>query len=426
MTSFSERMGRYLHREESSIPRLAQLTGVPVQTLKNWVAGKTTRPRSRQALLRVAEALHLSPAEREELLLSGGHSPERVGTAQILRAIPGREAAVPHPIESRTASVPFQVPMALPTFVGRQLDLIQLERCLRSAGTNAVLCLQGMPGSGKTALAAELCTRLRSHYTDGILWARLDTTDAAGILKQFADALDIQLPGTASIEICRSLVLGHVYERQLLLVLDGAAIARQVRPLLPAPGAKAGVLVTTRNDLHLSHALTYRVYPFEPRESLVLFERFLGPAADTAQSRARSDIAHLVGHLPLALAIVAGHLAAEEPGLHAVHRTLAKLRRAPTRLALLERDDLILHRSLSVSLESLSVEQRVFFNRLRVLGLREYRAAAAAAVTKLPVAETEVRLDWLAERSLIERTPLGGWRFHPLLLTLARELALAP
>lgn len=424
---FAELLGRYLHREESSIPRLARLTDIPEQTLKNWLAGKTVRPRSRQYLIRIAEALRLNVPETQVFLSAAGHSVRRHRPANP--APPDQTS-----LDSRSGSrefpgaiAAFQAPMTLPTFVGRIQDLTHLENLLSAESVDRVVCLQGMAGSGKSVLAAELCHRLRDRFPAGIWWAGLDRTDSLSVLRQFADALGLSHDAASGFASNRARVFGHDQDQRRLIVLDGAALARPVRLLLPPSSFGATVLVTTRHDLHLEGSIVYRLHPFaaDGLEALDLFRRFLGPGVVEAEISALREIAQLLGQLPLALAIVAGQMAADpEPGK--VERILDKLGRTTTRLSVLQRDDLALTASLETHYASLTSEQRKFFADLHVLGLDEFGVAAAAAAAAAPFAEAEARLEWLADRSLIQRISAGRWQFHPLLHDFARVQALKP
>lgn len=147
---------------------------------------------------------------------------------------------------------PFDLPTAPAHFTGRDRELELVLRLLgpgRSPwpGGVPIVLLHGMGGVGKTALAVHVAHRLREAYPDGCLFLRLGRTPDRTAVPA-ADALDIMLrrlgvPGAAipAGEDDRSALLhGVLRDRKVLVVLDDARRADQVRPLLPAADGCAG------------------------------------------------------------------------------------------------------------------------------------------------------------------------------------------
>jgi hypothetical protein len=105
----------------------------------------------------------------------------------------------------------------------------------------------------------------------------------------------------------------RVAGRRLLVVLDNAADAAQVAPLLPAsPGY--GVLVTSRRVLvALDGARHLPLDVLPAAEALELLGRLAGHGRIAGEPEAAVEVAHLCGWLPLALRIAGARLAAR-PG----------------------------------------------------------------------------------------------------------------
>src|SRR6476469_5876476 len=102
-------------------------------------------------------------------------------------------------------------------------------------------------------------------------------------------------------------------DARLLVVLDNAAGAAQVRPLLPA-GAGCAVLVTSRGVLGTLDGATHlRLDVLAPQESLALLGKLVGAERVSAEPAGVRTLADLCGHLPLALRIAAARLAARPP-----------------------------------------------------------------------------------------------------------------
>lgn len=198
MSPLADLLGKHLHRTHTSVNRLAKLSGVPQRTLANWLNGNIRKPHQWQTLLKVALALHLPEPETNALLQSAGHPPLAELRAQahppsdltLLAQYPITNFQPPITDQrSPITHSPFQVIADLPTFVGRENELETVKRAVLDGGCAAICGLRGMGGVGKTALAAHLAYQLREQFPDGILWARLDTSDPLSILGAFADEI---------------------------------------------------------------------------------------------------------------------------------------------------------------------------------------------------------------------------------------------
>ncbi|MCW5844493.1 MAG: helix-turn-helix domain-containing protein [Caldilinea sp.] len=94
MPNFGELLTLYIERAGITDAELARATGVQRQTIFRWKEGHTARPRYREDVLRIAAKLRLTPAERDELLLAAGFSPEQ-GSAIVVPAAAVTEQPAP-------------------------------------------------------------------------------------------------------------------------------------------------------------------------------------------------------------------------------------------------------------------------------------------------------------------------------------------
>jgi hypothetical protein len=183
----------------------------------------------------------------------------------ILRdQLPPATAGAPRAPRPADTIMPRQLPPDVYGFTGRQQQLRQLDQLIASpthgtgtgTGTVAIFSVAGTAGIGKTALAVRWAYRRSHHFPDGQLYIDLhgydpvgQPTEAPAALRSFLDALGVgqdRIPQGigAQIALFRSRLAG----RRMLLVLDNARDAQQVRPLLPGdPGCK--VLITSRHQL---------------------------------------------------------------------------------------------------------------------------------------------------------------------------------
>jgi hypothetical protein len=212
--------------------------------------------------------------------------------------------------------VPAQLPGVVSGFVGRVAELAVLDAALAAADRPRLLVVSGTAGVGKTALATHWAHRVRDRFPDGQLHLDLrgfapgGAVPTAEAVRAALDALQVpadRVPTSAAAQagLLRSLLA----DRQVLLVLDNARDAEQVRPLLPGtPGCL--VLVTSRNPLPGLAAIEgARPVPLDLLDgpaALRLLAGRIGADRVAAEPAAADRLVARCAGLPLALAVVAG------------------------------------------------------------------------------------------------------------------------
>lgn len=412
-------LGRFVQRQQRSARQVAALSGVSARTVMNWLSGRVQRPHRWQQLVQVAVVLGLNEVEATELLQSAGYPP----IADLRREVTAVTDQTLLSTWPDTSWAPFQAIADLPYFVGRDTLLAELETLLRNGRYVTLYSLQGMGGVGKTALAAHLAYRLRPFFSDGILWARLDTSDTMSILASFAAAYGQDVSGHHDVASRASAVRHIMADKQALIVLDNAQTSAQIRPLLPPSTGKTAVLITTRQDLAISddmRRLSVESFPPNSEYSLNVFTHFLGQTSVRRWRNELQEIANLLGHLPLAIAIAAGRLA--------VHLTipeyLTRLRTTNQRLDSLIREDRSVRLSFDLSYQALSHNLQQFFVSLGAFGGDDFTVAAAAYVADVTEAEALHSLNELRQLSLVQTGKPNRYSLHSLLRDYASEKAL--
>jgi tetratricopeptide (TPR) repeat protein/transcriptional regulator with XRE-family HTH domain len=444
MVEFSELFGRFVNRSGYTPGQLARLSGVPKMTIVNWLEGRVQKPRGQESLLKLAAVLHLNEAEGTELLVTAGYPtvgelrwrakqendkalgallgvwPETAEAERLSKSV--AEAERGRFTQSPYKEAPFQAIADLPYFTGREAEVAAIEAELLSGRYAAIYSLHGMGGVGKTALAAHLAYRLRPHFPDGVLWARVDVADTLSILATFAAAYDLDVSHYRDVDSRGRVVRDVLARKRALIVLDNVEQSQSVTPLLPPTGTCAVLITSRRRDLAVARgAKRFRIGPFDgdKGESLALFGRLLGQERVTAEQAALAEIASLLGHLPLAVDIAAGRLA-YEPGWTAAD-FLARIRQANRRLTELEDADQSVRLSFQTSYEALPGEQQAFFAGLGVFGGEDFSVEATAAVAGIDEEAAGDRLRRLYTLSLVRQGRPGRFRLHPLLADYARE-----
>jgi FOG: TPR repeat len=234
-----------------------------------------------------------------------------------------------------------QLPSA-PDLVGRDAELTDLEQLLANApaaagaiGSGKGAVLHGMGGVGKTALALALARRLGNRYPDAQLLIHLHGAEPesrqpvtpADALQTVIHAFHPEARLPEEIEPLQALYRSVLQDagRRCLLLLDDAANADQVHPLLPPPNCL--LLVTSRQQFTLPGLLARPLGLLAPDKSVELLLRL----AKRLDGQTAVDAAALCGNLPLALEVVAG-LVNENP-LLSVHELLDRIRAKKVTLA---------------------------------------------------------------------------------------------
>jgi transcriptional regulator with XRE-family HTH domain len=213
------------------------------------------------------------------------------------------------------AVVPQTVPAGAAHFAGRSAELAILDDLLEGAGGPAygpgqvaVAAISGAAGVGKTSLAVHWAHRVASRFPDGQLYASLcgfDPADAGTlavpreVVRAFLGSRDIpaeQIPPEpeALAGLYRSLLAG----RRMLIVLDNARDATQVRPLLP--GAAGCLVVVTSRSLLAGLAVTHgaqllHLDALAADEAARLLASRLGSHRVAAETDAAGELAGLRG-----------------------------------------------------------------------------------------------------------------------------------
>ncbi|MEW2118666.1 BTAD domain-containing putative transcriptional regulator [Streptomyces sp. NPDC005474] len=428
-------------------PLVEPLTGALMRALHAAGRGAEALDRYAAVRRRLAEELGADPGpalrEVHQAILRGGLSePPARQTARTPAeaASLARPAARPSAAVPRPGDVPVQLPMGVRGFTGRGQELARLEEILASAvdqpSAVVISAVSGTAGVGKTALAVHWARRAQQAFPDGQLYVNLHGFDPGGsavspaeAVRGFLDAFGVapsRIPASleAQTGLYRSLLAG----RRVLVVLDNARDAEQVRPLLPgAPGCLA--LVTSRRALtglaaaEGAHLLTLGLLgPAEARELLI---GRLGPDRVAAEHMAVREIVGQCAGLPLALAIVAARAAAQ-PGLP-LAALAGELRRADGRLDALDGGEATsqVRAVFSWSYQALSADAARLF---RLLGLHpgpDATLPAVAALADVPLPRARVLLAELVRGHLLTEQVPGRYAFHDLLRAYAAELVAA-
>jgi DNA-binding SARP family transcriptional activator/tetratricopeptide (TPR) repeat protein len=344
--------------------------------------------------------------------------------------------------------VPAQLPRGIPTFVGRTAELARIEELTRTeelttggdggasvagSASAAILVIDGMAGVGKTALAVHYGHEVARRYPDGQLFADLRGVDprqaavtAGEALGRFLRAFDVE-PDRIPVDLdertalYRSMLAG----RRVLVVLDNAGSADQVRPLLPVEPTCLAV-VTSRHRLAglvaRDGALPLTLETLPPGDGIHLLERVVGRSRLRVEERDAAELARLCGYLPLALRIVAAHIAVR-PHL-AVAEAAKELADSGLGAFAVAGDQTTTVRAVfDHSYRALDGEARRLFRLCGGMPGVDFTVEAAAALAGTRTDDTRSPLARLVTAHLVEERTPGRYQTHDLLRRYAVERA---
>jgi tetratricopeptide (TPR) repeat protein len=419
---------RHLRRREAherSLPELtyrelATKTGWSVGVIGGYFSGKVLPSTNRfDTLVRLLGA---TPAEQGAL-------------ATARDRVADRDRAAEESPRATSPAAPRQLPADVYGFTGRSDQLAELDKLLDGPGV-VVAAVSGTAGVGKTSLAVHWAHRVADRFPDGQLYVNLRGFDPAGTpldpsaaLRGFLVALGVpagQVPADLDEQTAqyRSLLAS----KRVLVLLDNAHDAAQVRPLLP--GSPGCVVVTTSRNRLTGLVVTDGARPvpldlMSADEARDLIARRLSADRVAAEPAAVAEIVARCSGLPLALAIAAAR-AATDGGLP-LARLAAELDGAGDPLDALDVGD-----DASDVRTVFSWSYRMLPDRtarlFRLLGLHpgpDLGVAAAASLAGLRPAAARAALVELARAHLITESASGRFAFHDLLRVYAAELARA-
>ncbi|MBQ1019794.1 tetratricopeptide repeat protein [Micromonospora sp. D93] len=336
-------------------------------------------------------------------------------------------------------AVPRQLPTSSPIFVGRGGELSQLDQLAThpqddQVGQMAVIsAIAGTGGVGKTYMAIHWAHRNQHQFPDGQLYVNLrgyypdaPPRDPNDVLGDFLRSLGVGpgiLPETteARASMFRTIIAG----RKMLLLLDNARTASQVRPLLPGQG-DCFVLITSRDSLAgltvREGAVRIDLGILTAEDSVALLKQTIGKTHFSASDLSLERLATLCGRLPLALRIAAERVTRDPNiGIDDLILSLARERDRLDMFATVDDDPSTALKSVfDWSYKALPPQQSRAFRLLALHPGAQFRIEVAAALTGQPISDVRRLVQALAAASLLEHSSAPDtYQFHDLVRAFA-------
>ncbi|MFD8701485.1 BTAD domain-containing putative transcriptional regulator [Kitasatospora sp. NPDC059648] len=411
-----------------------------VVELNNLTAEHPLRERLRELLMlalyrcgRQAEALGVYTDTRKLLIEELGVEPgvglssmhNRILAADPTLAVPAAQASVTREDSPAAPPAPAQLPADVSDFSGRSELVGDLSTVLMNATGQAVVVtsLAGIGGVGKTTLAVHVAHRVRAEFPDGQLYVDLrgagaSPADPVVVLGDFLHALGVtETPD--SLEQRAALYRSLLASRRMLILLDNARDADQIRPLIPGVSGCA-VLATSRSRLAgIPGAQLFDVEELTPAEALTLFSAIVGEQRVAAEPEAAMKVVTACGFLPLAVRIAAARLASRPRW--SVSDLASRLADQRRRLDELQLGNLAVETTIGLGYGQLSVDEARAFRLLALIDSPDIPLVAAAALLGVDEYTAEDLAEALVEANMLECFTPGRYRYHDLLRLYAQR-----
>jgi DNA-binding SARP family transcriptional activator/tetratricopeptide (TPR) repeat protein len=407
--------------------------------LRRLVAEHPLRERTSALLMsalaacdRRAEALEAFRELRRVLVAELGVEPS-AELQELHQRILGADQASAAPAEqTRPVLVPRTLPADIADFTGREdhvdalLTGLHPEPADRSLAVR-IVSIAGMGGVGKTTLAVHVAHRVQDDFPDGQLYADLRGSAPAPappgvILGRFLRQLGTEPDAMPTDDEERgALYRSLLARRRVLVLLDDAGDAAQVRPLLPA-GPGCAVVLTTRNRMTgLPGAMPLDLEGLSRPAAHALLGRIVGADRIAAEPAAAADVLVACADLPLAVRLIGARLASR-PGWRIQHMA-DRLRAQHSRLDELSYADQDVRASFEISYAALAARGA---RALCLLGLwpgQGIGLAAAASLLGEREKQAEQALEYLVDMYFVQSPEPGRYSLHDLLREFAAERA---
>lgn len=329
-------------------------------------------------------------------------------------------------------ATPFNVPLDISDLVDRTEVLAELTRlfdAVPQAEAPLVVSLYGPGGVGKSTLAVRLVHQLRQRFPDGVLYASLAEGSSEGMqtsstLTLFLVLLGKSVEPTSEIRLV-SEFRTTIADLRVLVVLDGATNASQVRPLLPVSRGSAAILTSRSPLASVEGAELMSVPVLSDQDSVQLLAQLAKITVDASNNDVAVRLARMCGHLPLAIRVAGAKLRTRADW--SLGTLVDRMVDETSRLDFLRIGDLEVRATLLTSYEDRDPGEQRALRALAITEGNEFPGWTLAPMLQLSVTDSERLVEQLVLGQLVFVSRVDGirqtlYRLHDLVRELATEL----
>lgn len=394
---------------------LARDAGLSSSSLSRYLSGQTVPPWP--AVIALCRLVKRDPRPLRPLW-------ERASNPLPAPPRTSRQVQPPSPPAGAPRPPRNDLPRDVPDFTGREA---QLAAVLAAVDSGRAVAVDGMAGVGKTCLAVHAAHRLTADYPDAQLYLDLHgftegrrPLDHDRALRTLLAALDVpseKVPQDGGVEQLSACWRAELAGRRAVLVLDNAADADQVRPLLPGAGPSVALITSRNRLLGLDDVPPVSLDVLTEQESARLLARASGdpggPEGRLARDpEATAEVLRLCGRLPLALRLAAARLR-HRPGW-TVGILVERMAEGASEF----------DTAFEMSVRQLDRAGRRLFRLLGLLPGATFDEYVAAALADVPLRSARAMLEDLLDAHLVQQPAAGRYRLHDLVHQHARRSTL--
>lgn len=391
---------------------LARDAGLSSSSLSRYLSGQTVPPWP--AVIALCRLVQRDPRPLRPLW-------ERASNPLPAPPKTSRQVHPPSPPAGAPRPPRNDLPRDVPDFTGRET---QLTAVLDGLGDSRVIAVDGMAGVGKTCLAVHAAHRLTADYPDAQLYLDLHgftdgrkPLDPDRALRTLLAALDVpseKVPQEGGVEELAACWRSELAHRRAVVVLDNAADADQVRPLLPGAGPSVALITSRNRLLGLDEVPPVSLDVLTEQESAELLARASGEADGREGRLARdpestAEVLRLCGRLPLALRLAAARLR-HRPGW-TVGILVERMAEGASEF----------DTAFAMSVRQLDRAKARLFRLLGLLPGSSFDEHVAAALADVPLRSAREMLEDLLDAHLVQQPAAGRYRLHDLVHQHARH-----
>ncbi|WP_225859098.1 tetratricopeptide repeat protein [Streptomyces albicerus] len=395
---------------------LARDTGLSSSSLSRYLSGRTVPPWP--AVIALCRLVKRDPRPLRPLW-------ERASNPLPAPPKTSRQVQPPSPPAGAPRPPRNDLPRDVPDFTGREAGLAAV---LAAVDSSRVVAVDGMAGVGKTCLAVHAAHRLAADYPDAQLYldlhgftdgqSPLDPEPALRALLAALDAPSERIPQEGGVEPLAAYWRSELAGRRAVVVLDNAADADQVRPLLPGAGPSVAVITSRNRLLGLDEVPPVSLDVLSEQESAELLARASGDPSGpdgrlAREPQAAAEVLRLCGRLPLALRLAAARLR-HRPGW-TVGILVERMSEGAGEF------DAAFSAAFAMSVRQLDRAQRRLFRLLGLLPGSSFDEYVAAALADVPLRDARATLEDLLDTHLVQQPAAGRYRLHDLVHQHARR-----
>jgi len=326
-------------------------------------------------------------------------------------------ASFPHEIKERSLS-PFIVPIRTSYFAGRVNEIKHAEALLKN-DLPIIIGLFGMGGVGKTALAIELCHRLREYFTDGVFFISAENLSLENII----DELAINLLGQEITELTskeKSIKLRkNLANKKVLIIIDNIEDGNNLSKLIEILSSTK-VVMTSRKRFSSGelHPILVEKLPSDAAVDLFINKIGFENPSETDLTRL-AEICTLLGNLPLAIILLASRSVVIQESLMSMLTDLKKAGLEELSSPLGDEDTPSVRLCFDKSFATLNSQEQLLFTTLGAFGGNSFSLEAVIDCTQLD--KCKEMLNRLVALSMVQMQIEERYSLHPLLRLYAQE-----